>query len=133
MLIILGCAENRLPCGQSGRGQGFRPYTCPYERAASVTGMISGPIVRVFPESFAADMEPGTALEVQDKTRGTTHVHLGPEWFWERQGSTLKPGDEVSIKRRYYHSGGKERMIAAEVIHRDQSLKLRDAYGQPAW
>ena len=98
-----------------------------------MTGMISGPIVRVFPESFAEDMEPGTALDVQDKARGTMHVHLGPEWFLERQGLALKPGDEVSIRGRSYPLGGKERMIATEVIHRDQSLKLRDANGRPAW
>ena len=104
-LLIVGCVEKQTaPCGQGGRGQGFRPYKCPYEGAASVTGMISGPIVRVFSESFAEDMERGTAVDVQDKTRGTMHVHLGPEWFLERQGLDLKPGEEVSIKGRHYHS-----------------------------
>lgn len=133
-LIILGCVERQpAPCGQGGRGQGFRPYKCPYESAAREPGMISGPIVRVFPESFAEDMEQGTALNVQDQARGTMHVHLGPAWFLERQGLTLKPGDQVSIKGKHYHSGGKEGMIASEVIHGDQSLKLRDAQGQPAW
>jgi hypothetical protein len=133
-LLIVGCVEKQpAPCEQGGRGQGFRPYTCPYEGAASVPGMISGPIVRVFPESFAEDMEQGSAVNVQDKTRGTMHVHLGPEWFLERQGLDLKPGDEVTIKGRYYHSDGKERMIAAEVIRRDQILKLRDINGKPAW
>jgi hypothetical protein len=55
ILITLGCAGNQITPGQGDRGKGSRPCPC----AAYVPGVISGPITRVFTESFAGDTEPG--------------------------------------------------------------------------
>jgi hypothetical protein len=78
-------------------------------------------------------MEPGLAVEVQTPDKGLVHVHLGPLWFLERQEADLKPGDEVTIQGFCYKLAGQERLLAAEIIHKDHKLVLRDPQGVPYW
>lgn len=120
---------------RGGRGQGYRmiPYRVPTEVHTCLQGKISGRISNIRVESFAQDMEPGLALEVQTPDRGLVHVHLGPLWFLERQETDLKPGEEVTIQAFCYTLEGKERLLAAEVIHKDHKLVLRDPQGVPYW
>lgn len=120
---------------RGGRGQGFRmqPYRAAQEVRACVQGKISGRITRLRVESFSLDMEPGLALDVQTPDRGLVHVHLGPLWFLERQEADLKSGDEVTIQGFCYKLAGQERLLAGEVKHKDHTLRLRDAQGNPYW
>ena len=120
---------------QGGRGQGFRmyPYCTTQEVHSCVRGKINGRITRIRAESLSADMEPGLALEVQTPDRGLVHVHLGPLWFLERQEADLKPGDEVAIQGFCYELEGKERLLAAEITHKDHTLVLRNPQGVPYW
>ncbi len=57
----------------------------------------------------------------------------GPLWFLERQEADLKPGDEVTIQGFCYKLAGQERLLAAEVTHKDHNLVLRDPQGTPYW
>jgi hypothetical protein len=120
---------------QGGRGQGFRmlPYRVSQEVHACVPGKISGRITRLRVETFSQDMEPGLAVEVQTPDKGLIHVHLGPLWFLERQEADLKRGDEVTIQGFCYKLEGQERLLAAEVMHKDHTLVLRDPQGIPYW
>ncbi len=120
---------------QGGRGQGYRstPYHVSQEVHSCVHGKISGCIARIRVETFSLDMEPGLAVEVQTPDRGLVHVHLGPLWFLDRQEADLKPGDEVTIQGFCYNLAGQERLLAAEVTHKDHSLRLRDPQGIPYW
>lgn len=120
---------------RGGRGQGFRmnPYRVSQEVHACVPGKISGRITRLRVETFSQDMEPGLAVEVQTSDKGLVHVHLGPLWFLERQEADLKPGDDVTIQGFCYKLEGKERLLAAEVAHKDHKLVLRDPQGVPYW
>ncbi|MHB9071969.1 MAG: hypothetical protein ACYC6G_00435 [Desulfobaccales bacterium] len=120
---------------QGGRGQGFRmcPYRVSQEVHACVAGKISGRITRLRVETFSLDMEPGLAVEVQTPDNGLVHVHLGPLWFLERQEADLKPGDEVTVQGFCYKLAGQERLLAAEVAHKDHTLILRNPQGIPYW
>ena len=45
----------------------------------------------------------------------------------------LKPGDEVTIQGFCYKLAGRERLLADEVVHKDQTLRLGDPQGNPLW
>ena len=118
-----------------GRGQGFRvqPYQVDQEVHTCAPGKISGRITRLRVETFSQDRDPLLAVEVQTPDRGLVHVHVGPIWFLERHEADLKPGDEVTIQGFCSKLGGRERLLASEMVHKDQTLRLRDPQGNPWW
>jgi hypothetical protein len=137
-ILLAGCAETQtIPYEgtQGGRGQGFKlqPYKCLINQADCRPGEISGQITKISLETFEWHMEPGLAMEVNTLNQGLVHVHLGPVWYLERQESDLKPGDQVRIQALCYEVGGKTRLIANEISHKDHVLQLRDSQGRPYW
>jgi hypothetical protein len=140
---LLGCAGSlKEPSylqeygSQGGRGQGFRaaPYQVTEETHECVTGEVSGRISRLRVETFASNLEPGLAVEIQTADRGMVHVHCGPLRLLDSQESNLKPGDHVNMKVFCYRlAGGGETLLASEIKHGGQTLILRDAQGNPLW
>jgi len=63
----------------------------------------------------------------------TIAVHLGPEWYIERQDVKLEKGDKVVVKGSRITFEGKPVIIAAECKKGDNVLLLRDSAGLPAW
>jgi GH24 family phage-related lysozyme (muramidase) len=120
---------------QGGRGQGFRasPYRTSQEIHTCAPGKISGRISRLRAETFSPDMEPGMGMDVQTPDRGLVHIHLGPLWFLDRQKADLKPGDEVTLQAFCYNLAGEERLLASEITHKGNTLKLQDVQGKPYW
>jgi hypothetical protein len=114
---------------QGGRGQGFRgqPYKADCEVHTCAPGKISGRISRLRVETFEQGMDPFLAVEVQTPDRGLVHVHLGPVWFLERQEADLKPGDQVIMHGFCQTLAGRERLLAAEVVYKGQTLQLQDS------
>ena len=45
----------------------------------------------------------------------------------------LKPGDEVTIQAFCYKLAGQERLLASEIEHKGNTLRLCDAQGTPNW
>ena len=60
-------------------------------------------------------------------------VHLGPEWYIERQDMKLEKGDTIEVKGSRITFEGKPVLIAAECNKGDTVLILRDSAGIPAW
>ena len=60
-------------------------------------------------------------------------VHLGPSWYLDKHGLRIAPGDRIEVRGSRITFQGKPAIIAAEVKKGDQSLKLRDDNGLPAW
>jgi hypothetical protein len=60
-------------------------------------------------------------------------VHLGPEWYIERQDVRLEKGDRIEVKGSRITFEGKPVIIAAEIKKGDSVLVLRDSVGVPAW
>jgi hypothetical protein len=58
---------------------------------------------------------------------------LGPLWFLDRQKADLKPGDEVTLQAFCYNLAGEERLLASEITHKGNTLKLQDVQGKPYW
>jgi hypothetical protein len=63
----------------------------------------------------------------------TIAVHLGPEWYIERQDVKLEKGDKIEVKGSRITFDGKPAIIAAECKKGDSVLILRDSTGVPAW
>lgn len=60
-------------------------------------------------------------------------VHLGPSWYLDKHGMRIAPGNRIEVRGSRITFQGKPTIIAAEVKKGDQSLKLRDDDGLPAW
>ena len=68
------------------------------------------------------------------KTRtGRLVVHLGPDWFMQRQALQIKLHDELIITGSRILLGGKPVLIAARISKAHETLVLRDAQGLPVW
>ena len=121
--------------GRGGRGQGFRmqPYHVSQEAHICAPGKINGRITRLRVETFSLSLEPGLALDVQTPDRGLVHVHLGPLWLLDRHMAGLKKGDEVTLQTFCYNLAGQERLLAGEVTHKGNTLRLLDSQGKPYW
>ena len=60
-------------------------------------------------------------------------VHVGPEWYIEKQDVKLEPRDKVTVKGSRVMIYDQPALIAAEITKGDQVLQLRDANGIPLW
>ncbi len=77
-------------------------------------------------------MSRGIQLQI-DTGKQTINVHLGPGWYLDDQGFQVTTGDEVEITGSQVNWAGNPVMMAAEVRHGNQVLKLRDSNGIPLW
>jgi hypothetical protein len=64
---------------------------------------------------------------------GEISVHLGPGWYLDKQALKIAAGDRIEVRGSRITFEGQPAIIAAEVKKGDQSLKLRDDNGLPAW
>jgi len=60
-------------------------------------------------------------------------VHVGPEWYIERQDVKIEKGDKIEVKGSRVTFEGKPAVIAAELKKGDSAFILRDSAGVPAW
>jgi len=86
-------------------------------------------VERLFPRP---GMSAGVHLLV-DTGKERLSVHLGPEWYIERQDVPLERGDTIEVKGSRISFEGKPALVAAEVRKGADVLKLRDDAGVPVW
>jgi hypothetical protein len=130
-LVASPAAAQRGP-GWRGAG-GWGPATA-YGRLYDVKTVETtrGEILAV--EHFTPEKGMSAGLRLQLKTdKGVLPVHLGPEWYIERQDIELKVKDVVEVKGSRITFEGKPAIVAAEVRRGDEVLTLRDPSGFPAW
>lgn len=85
-------------------------------------------------ERFTPEKGMSAGLHLQVKTDGgTISVHLGPEWYMERQDVAIGAKDRIEVRGSRVTFEGKPAIIAAEVRKGDQTLTLRDASGFLVW
>jgi hypothetical protein len=115
--------------GSGGWGMGSQ-YNRMYNSATVET--ISGIVEAVEKVTPMKGMYSG--VHVMLKTdKETVSVHLGPEWYIERQDVKLEKGDKIEVKGSRITFEGKPAIIAAELKKGDSVLILRDSAGVPAW
>jgi hypothetical protein len=115
--------------GSGGWGIGSQ-YQRMYNPATVET--LSGTVESVDKINPMKGMHSG--IHVMLKTdKETLSVHLGPEWFVERQDMKIEKGDKIEVKGSRVTFADKPAIIAADVKKGDSTLILRDSNGIPAW
>jgi hypothetical protein len=115
--------------GSGGWGQGGQ-----YQRLYDVKTVesISGEVLRIEKIKPMKGMSAGVHLVLKE-ANGEMSVHLGPEWYVERQDFEIKVGDKIEVTGSKVTFQGKPALIAAEVKKNNDVLKLRDNDGFPYW
>jgi hypothetical protein len=93
---------------------------------------VTGEVISVEQVTPMRQMGQGIGLKLKTD-KGTLFVHLGPQWFIERQDVKIAAGEKVEIKGVRAVQMGQDVFIAGEVRKGDGVLKLRDESGIPAW
>jgi hypothetical protein len=106
------------------RGMGMRMYN----PDAEIT--IKGTVDEV--TQGARGQMMGTHLMVKTAD-ATTEVMLGPSSFIRDKGFSFAKGDSVEITGAKTTMGGKDYLIAREVVKDGKTLTLRDKTGRPQW
>ncbi|MGC1454840.1 MAG: DNA-binding protein [Nitrospirota bacterium] len=115
--------------GSGGWGMGSQ-YQRMYNPATVET--LSGTVESVDKVTPMKGMHTG--VHVMLKTdKEMISVHLGPEWYVERQDVKIEKGDKIEVKGSRVTFADKPAIIAADVKKGDSTLVLRDSSGIPAW
>jgi hypothetical protein len=122
-LFVMGQPLGRGP-GRGGAGRMYDPRT---------VETVAGEITAVEKIASTRGMSRGVHISLRTDKGETLSVHLGPEWYVERQACTLKQGDNVQVRGSRITVLGKPAIIAAEVTKDGQTLHLRNDNGVPAW
>jgi len=115
--------------GSGGWGMGSS-YQKMYNPATVET--VSGVVESVNKITPTKGMYSGIHLVVKTD-KETIAIHLGPEWYIERQDVKLEKGDTIEVKGSRITFDGKPAIIATEIKKGDSVLVLRDSAGVPAW
>jgi hypothetical protein len=120
--------------GQGGRGSGGWGMGSQYQRMynPATVETLTGTVESVDKVTPMKGMHYGIHLTLKTD-KETIDVHLGPDWYIERQDSKIEKGDTIEVKGSRVTIAGKPAIIAAEVKKGDSTLMLRDANGVPAW
>jgi hypothetical protein len=115
--------------GSGGWGRGGQ-YSRMFDPKTVET--LKGEVTQV--EEFSPTRGMSKGVHVTIKTdQGELPVHLGPEWFLERQDMKIAPKDTLEVKGSRVAFNGKPAIIAAEVHKGSDVLVLRDESGIPVW
>ncbi|NTW50469.1 MAG: DNA-binding protein [Chlorobiales bacterium] len=93
---------------------------------------ITGEVVSVDRIAPMKGMSYGVHVKVKTATE-TIPVHLGPAWFLDPQETHILKGDKVTVIGSRVDYQGKPAIIAAEVKKGEDTFRLRDENGFPAW
>jgi len=133
-LIVALTADGSAQSGMRWRGsQGWGTggdYARLYDAKSVET--VKGEVVSV--ETFTPSKGMSDGVHLQLKTdKGILPVHLGPTWYIENQDVKIEAKDVVVVTGSRVTFEGTPALIAAEVTKGDDTLRLRDQSGYPAW
>lgn len=131
LLVTTGAVAQQ---GMKWRGSGEWGPNTAYGRMydTKTVETIRGQVASVERFTPIQGMSAGVHLVVKTE-KETISVHLGPDWYIERQDVKIEAKDAVEVKGSRVTIRGKPAVIAAEVRKGDQVLVLRDDNGFPAW
>ena len=127
--LLLAPAVSSQEADKGGRGTAApfeRP--CDLAKVETISGTVES-IERVTPATRGC---VGIRL-ILATPAGRLPVHLGPEWFVQRQERWPQVGGEVEIVGRRTELDDGPALIASEVRMEDGVLVLRDERGRPVW
>ena len=115
---------------RSGGWGAETPYGRLYDPTRAHT--VHGTVLRVGTGPPMPGMASGIQLQVQtDET--TMQIHVGPEWYLERQEIELHEHEVVHVTGALAEVNGQAVLLARAVTVNGHTLLLREAQGQPVW
>ena len=78
-------------------------------------------------------MASGIELQVQTDEPTPVQVHVGPEWYLERQAIELREDEAVQVTGARAEVDGQPVLLARTITVDGLTLMLRDIQGQPVW
>jgi sporulation protein YlmC with PRC-barrel domain len=116
------------------RSGGWGPET-PYGRLydAANEHTVHGTVVRVGTRPPLPRMASGIELQVQTDEPTIMQVHVGPEWYLERQAIELREHEAVQVTGALTEVDGQPVLLARMITVDGHTLLLRDTQGQPMW
>jgi hypothetical protein len=117
-----------------GRGMGGWGAGTEYGRMYNTQTVetVTGEVVKVKKIKPMRGMSYGIHL-ILKTDNGEIPVHLGPAWYINNQDMEVQAGDKVEVKGSRVTYDDKPALIAAEVKKGEDTLKLRNDNGFPAW
>jgi hypothetical protein len=130
ILLALALAVPSLALAQGGPPPGKGPGAARmFDPSAIVT--VTGTIVG---ESRVDRGMGHSGVHLQLKTAaGEIPVHLGPDFWVDKQTVKFAKGDEITVKGSKIAFEGKPAIIAETVTKGSTTLVLRDDKGTPVW
>jgi hypothetical protein len=128
-----GTGADKAPAGAQGSGGwgSETVYGRLYDPAKEQT--ISGQVASIEIAAPLPGMAPGTQMLVRTDDGKSVRVHMGPEWYLERQEAALRENTRVQVTGSLVEVEGQPVLMAREVQFNGQVLMLRDAQGLPMW
>jgi DNA helicase TIP49 (TBP-interacting protein) len=93
---------------------------------------IEGKVLSVEKSTSPKGRGYGVHLTLQTE-KETLSVRLGPGWYIDKQTPKIKANDTITVTGSRVTVGGKPAIIASQVKKGNETLKLRDDNGIPAW
>lgn len=93
---------------------------------------LEGEVLKVEQAAPRRGMSPGIHV-ILKTSKEEVSVHLGPQWFLERQEFSVEPKERLKVTGSRVVIADKPAVIAAELSKEGMTLRLRDAKGVPVW
>lgn len=120
--------------GMKARGSGGWGMASPYGRMYDLKTVetIQGEVISVERITPMTGMAYGVHLMVRTGN-GILSIHLGPEWYLEKQDFMVAPKDRVEITGSRVTFNDEPAIIASTLRRGDDTLQLRNENGVPFW
>ncbi len=126
-LFVLGITLNSFAQNKSGkmRNQQNRLYNI------NTVETVKGEVLSIDEQT---GKRGSNGIHVTLKTEdGDLSVHLGPEWFMDKQTVKIAKGDQIEVTGSKITYKDKPALIAKLIKSGNDTLTLRDDNGYPVW
>ncbi|MDA8174909.1 MAG: hypothetical protein M0018_10025 [Nitrospiraceae bacterium] len=134
VILVLVAATVAQAAWRGGMGSGGWGMGSAYQRMYNpqTVETVSGVVESVEKFKPMRGMYSGIHLMVKTE-KGVVPVHLGPDWYIDRQDVKFKKGDKVDVTGSKITFDGKPAIIAQQIKKDGGTLVLRNSAGIPEW
>ena len=134
VFMALFIATSASAAWRGGMGSGGWGMGSAYQRMynSQTVETVSGTVESVEKFTPMKGMYSGIHLMVKT-SEGVIPVHLGPDWYVEKQDVKFAKGDKVDVTGSKVNFNGKPAIIAQKIKKDGGTLVLRNSAGIPEW
>lgn len=120
-----------------GKGQ-WGPWSANYYHwnwnpatVETIKGEVMSKDIITPPKGRRVSAAVGMTLKKEDGS--IIYVHLGPEWYMDKQELTIKVGDTIEVTGSKIVVDGNTVLLVSSIKKGDKTWQFRDAQGFPYW